>query len=76
MTEEFNTQRDEKTDNRYNLTWHVMDINRQKREKQMQQKAFYHLDERIVRFRKVYDSKCTGEAFVCNGEKNDAFGWR
>ena len=40
MTEEFNTQREEKTDNRYNLTWHVMDINRQKREKQMQQKAF------------------------------------
>ena len=40
MTEEFNTQRDEKTDSRHNLTWHMMDINRQKREKQMQQKAF------------------------------------
>ena len=40
MTEGFNTQRDEKTDSRHNLTWHMMDINRQKREKQMQQKAF------------------------------------
>ena len=37
MTEGFNTQRDEKTDSRHNLTWHMMDINRQKREKQMQQ---------------------------------------
>lgn len=76
MTEEFNTQRDEKTDSRHNLTWHMMDINRQKREKADAAEGFYHLDERIVRCRKVYDSKCTGEASVCNGEKNDAFGWR
>ena len=40
MTEGFNIQRDEKTDSRHNLTWHMMEINRQKREKQMQQKAF------------------------------------
>ena len=40
MTEEFNTQRDENTDSRLILTLHMMDINRQKREKQMQQKAF------------------------------------
>ena len=99
MTEGFNIQRDEKTDSRHNLTWHMMEINRQKREKQMQQMVdrineqdadlkqlgvafdnFYlessHLDERIVRCRKVYDSKCTGEASVCDGKKNDAFGWR
>ena len=37
MTEGFNIQRDEKTDSRHNLTWHMMEINRQKREKQMQQ---------------------------------------
>ena len=49
MTEEFNTQRDEKTDSRHNLTWHMMDINRQKREKQMHLPFFYayHNDKEV-----------------------------
>lgn len=76
MTEGFNTQRDEKTDNRHNLTWHVMDINRQKREKQMQQKAFTIWMSGLSGAGKSTNSKCAGEASVCNGKENDAFGWR
>ena len=73
MTEGFNTQRDEKTDSRHNLTWHMMEINRQKREKQMQQKAFTIWMSGLSGAGKSTIANALEKRLYAMGKKNDGF---
>ena len=64
-----------KTMTDYNLTWHTMDITKELREERMQQKACTIWMSGLSGGRKIHHCQCTGKAFVCDGEKDDAFRW-